>query len=112
MYSFGRSIVRYNDMKFVSGNSDPMVSLFPKVMISKGKDYLSYYVLFMAAQVSQSFLLVLPQGSFNVFSIEHYRPVSGSLFQNSNSWISILYFLFLDFNFPYTMYQISLPCAD
>lgn len=67
MYSFGRSIVRYNDIKFVSGNSDPMVSLFPKVMISKGKIILSYYVLFMAAQVSQSFLLVLLQGSFNVF---------------------------------------------
>ena len=44
-----------------------MVSLFPKVMISKGKIILSYYVLFMAAQVSQSFLLVLLQGSFNVF---------------------------------------------
>lgn len=67
MYSFGRSIVRYNDIKFVSGNSDPMVSLFPKVMISKGKIILSYYVLFMAAQVSQSFLLVLLQGSFDVF---------------------------------------------
>ena len=55
-------------MKFVSGNSDPMVSLFPKVMISKGKDYFVLLcIVHMAAQVSQSFLLVLLQGSFNVF---------------------------------------------
>ena len=112
MYSFGRSIVKYNDMKFVSGNSDPMVSLFPKVMISKGKDYFVLLCIVHGCPGLTEFLTRLASRFFQCFCIEHYRPVSGSLFQNNNSWISILYFLFLDFNFPYTMYQISLPCAD
>ena len=45
----------------------PWFLFFPKLWFLKGKIILSYYVLFMAAQVSQSFLLVLLQGSFNVF---------------------------------------------
>lgn len=81
MYSFGRSIVRYNDIKFVSGNSDPMVSLFPKVMISKGKDYFVLLCIVHGCPGLTEFLTCLASRFFQCFCIEHYRPVSGSLFQ-------------------------------
>ena len=58
-----------------------MVSLFPKVMISKGKDYFVLLCIVHGCPGLTEFLTRLASRFFQCFCIEHYRPVSGSLFQ-------------------------------